>query len=197
MRVIEDFFPSWRASTVHESSPSERGASVRLARECSSYIPSQYLPHVPWGTSVNGVVSQNLEALTFADNSVDLHITQDVFEHIFDPEAAFREIGRTLRPGGAHIFTTPLTEKANPSQRCSSLRDGKIIHHLPPEYHGNPVSNEGSLVTMHWGYDICETIFKASGLFTEIVHLDLIHFGIRADLIEVLVSRKPKTVTPR
>jgi len=45
-----------------------------------------------------------------------LHLTQDVFEHMFDPAAAFREIVRTLQPGGAHVFTTPLVRKSEPTR---------------------------------------------------------------------------------
>jgi hypothetical protein len=69
--------------------------------------------------------------------------------------------------------------------------NGEIVHHLPPEYHGNPVSSEGSLVTMRWGYDITEHIARVSGLPTELVYLDAIELGIRAEYIEVMVTRKP------
>ena len=31
----------------------------------------------------DGVRCENLEALTFADSSIDLHVSQDVFEHLF------------------------------------------------------------------------------------------------------------------
>jgi hypothetical protein len=60
----------------------------------------------------------------------------------------------------------------------------------PPEYHRNPISAEGSLVTVHWGYDITNFIFETSGLFTEIVFLDILEYGIRAEYIEVLIVRK-------
>jgi len=60
----------------------------------------------------------------------------------------------------------------------------------PPEYHGNPISSEGSLVTVNWGYDITTFIFESSGLFTEIVFLDILECGIRAEYIEVLIARK-------
>jgi hypothetical protein len=43
---------------------------------------------------------------------------------------------------------------------------------------------KGSLVCMDWGYDICEFIFKASGVYTTIVCIDDISRGIRAELIE-------------
>jgi hypothetical protein len=67
-----------------------------------------------------------------------------------------------------------------------------VISHLePPVYHGNPISEEGSLVTVDWGYDICRHIFDACGLFTHLVYIDDLSRGIRAELIEVLVTLKP------
>ena len=65
------------------------------------------------GTIVNAVRCENLEHLTFDNESVDLHITQDVFEHLFDPAAAFREIARTLRLGGAHVLLLRSSEKTS------------------------------------------------------------------------------------
>ena len=44
--------------------------------------------------------NQNLEKLTYEDESFDVVITQDVFEHINEPFQAFKEIARVLKPGG-------------------------------------------------------------------------------------------------
>ena len=46
------------------------------------------------------------------------------------------------------------------------------------------------MVTVHWGYDIANFIFETSGLFTQIVFLDILECGIRAEYIEVLITRK-------
>ena len=43
--------------------------------------------------------------MTFENESFDLFITQDVFEHVMTPNKAFKEIERVLKPGGAHVFT--------------------------------------------------------------------------------------------
>ncbi len=190
--TLDHFFPTWPEKFVHESSPIGRGASLRLKRECRQYLPSQYFPGVAPGSLRDGVRCENIEAMTFADQSVDLHVSQDVMEHVFDPAAAFREIARTLKPGGAHVFTTPLVEKQNPSIVCATLQpDGKIVHHREPEYHGNPISADGSLVTRRWGYDIADVIAASSGLHTTIVHLHVPDQAIDAEYIEVMVTRKP------
>ena len=112
-------------------------------------------------------------------------------EHILNPVLAFVEIARTLKPGGAHIFTVPLINKDRPSEvRAKRDEQGSIIYLRTPEYHGNPIDPNGSLVCTDWGYDICDFIFKASGLFTTMVYIDDISRGIRAEYIEVLISRK-------
>jgi SAM-dependent methyltransferase len=195
MLVLEERFPDWRGLRIHESSPAPRGASERLARECARYTPSQFFPDLPPGSARGAVRCENLEALTFPDGSVDLHVSQDVFEHLFDPAAAWREIARTLRPGGAHVCTVPLVNKARPSRRrARRCPDGSVEHLLPAEYHGNPISPEGSLVTVDWGFDITQHVLAASGLASELVVIDRLDYGIRAEFIEILVSRKHGTI---
>jgi hypothetical protein len=191
MVVIEQFYPGWREAVIHESSPSDRGTSLRLAKECPRYIASQYFPDRTPGSLIHHVRCENLEALSFADESIDLHISQDVFEHVFHPRKAFKEIARTLRPGGMHIFTVPLVNKDKPSIRRARIDNGNITHLAPEQYHGNPVGNGKSLVTMDWGFDIARHIFESTGLFTHIVHIDDLSRGIRAEYIEVLVTIKP------
>jgi SAM-dependent methyltransferase len=39
--------------------------------------------------------------------SVDLAYSRAVMEHLTDPDAAYAEIARVLRPGGAYVFITP------------------------------------------------------------------------------------------
>lgn len=193
MKVISDYYPNWRDLAIHESSPGGRGVSIKLHNECKGYTASQFYPDITPGQVhlSSGYRCENLEKLTFSDKSFDLFISQDVMEHIFDPEAAFKEIARVLKPGGAHIFTVPLINKARTSEIWASRDEsGRVTYHREPEYHGNPVDSKGSLVTMHWGYDIASFITEIAGMPTVIIAIDNIDLGIRAEYIDVLVSIK-------
>jgi SAM-dependent methyltransferase len=192
MQVLKTLYPNWRSLRIHESSPAQRGASVRLASDCAGYVASQFDTSVPFGQKHPqwAYRSEDLEHQTFADASFDLVVTQDVFEHIFRPDLAIKEIARTLKPGGAHIMTTPLVNKEKPSFRRASLVRGDVVHHADPIYHGNPIDKTGSLVTVDWGFDIAAYLTQHSGLPTMLVQIDDIGLGIRADLIEVVVTQK-------
>ncbi len=189
---IETFFPNWKDLTIHESSPINRGASLKLKNNVAQYSASHYFKDHPLGEShESGFINQDLEKMTFVAESFDLFITQDVMEHIFNPAKAFSEIARILKPGGAHIFTVPLINKNNPSETWAVLNsDGSVSFVGNPEYHDSSIEKKGSIVTMHWGYDITNFILEHSGLYTTIVYIDNIDFGIRAEYIEVLISRK-------
>ncbi|MCI0422590.1 MAG: class I SAM-dependent methyltransferase [Acidobacteria bacterium] len=198
MHVLSQYFPNWHSLKVHESSPGWDIVSQRLARECRDYTASQFDPNIPSGELVEAprmpckkYRCENLEEQTFQDRSFDLVITQDVFEHVFHPDLAIREIVRTLKPGGATLMTVPIVRKSKPSRRRAALVAGKVINLVePPEFHGNPISGGGALVTIDWGFDIVGYLQQHSGLFFIMVQIDNIDLGIRADLIELLVGFK-------
>lgn len=181
--VLTDLYPNWRDLAVHESSPGNGGASAKLKRECPGYVSSQYTPDLPPSPA-----NQDLAAQSFPDASFDLVITQDVFEHLFEPDRVIAEIARTLKPGGAHIMSVPIVNKDRPTQRRASLVDGAIVHHAEPEYHGNPVDPNGSLVTFDWGYDIAAFLEQASAMPTRIVTPEDRSQGLLGEYLDIVVS---------
>lgn len=193
LKCIEDFFPEWRSLSLHESSPNliNCTSSQKLRQGSKSYIATQYFQGEELGKIVRGFRNEDLTRQTFADESFDLVISQDVMEHVFAPEKAFAEIARTLKPGGAHIFTVPLINKHKPTEPWAVLSDaGQVTFLHEPEFHGNPIDPDGSPVVTHWGYDILGVIDAAGPTRSEIVYIDDLSLGIRAEYIEVIVSRK-------
>ncbi|RED48367.1 class I SAM-dependent methyltransferase [Seonamhaeicola aphaedonensis] len=191
MLTIEKYYPNWKQLKIHESSPNNRGHSQKLRRLAKYYKETQFYPNEQLGALVKNVQNENLECQTFDDSSFDLVITSDVMEHIYNPEMAFREIHRTLKSGGAHIFSVPLVNKFNPTQRWAKKgEDDSPVFLYEPEWHGNPINKKGSPVTMHWGYDIVEFIKEYVDADTKIEYINNLDFGVRAEYIEIVVAKK-------
>ena len=189
--ALNMLIPNWRDIDMHECSPDLGASSQKLAAESKSYVASQYDRAIPFGSlhPEKGYRSENIEEQTFPDNAFDLVITQHVFEHIFHPDLAIREIARTLRPGGYYIMTMPWGGVER-SIRRASLLNGEVVHHMEPIYHGNPIDDEGSLVTIDWGYDVAGYLNAHSGLATSILLFDNLEKGMRGSSIDVIACRK-------
>jgi hypothetical protein len=193
--VLLRHFPDWRRQSIHESSPGHRGLSVKLARSCGNYIPSQFYPDKALGRLINGFRNENLEAQTFSDNSFDIVITQDVMEHVNDPAMVFKEIARTLKPGGMYLFTTPTYKELSKSERRARyLPDGGVEYFAEPEYHGNPIDNSGSLVTFHFGHDLAQLAQEWSEMNVEVVRFCHPHYGILGEFTDVYTVSKTSLV---
>lgn len=190
--VLQALEPDWRKKRIHESSPGGWAFSPKLRRECADYVPTQYAPDRPFGQPGPDKTWQNedLENQTFPDASFDIVVTQDVFEHLFDPHRAAREIARTLREGGLYIMTVPVVRKFGVSQRRAARSKNGIRHLLPEQYHGNPVGDGRSLVTIDWAYDIGASLTAASGLPFVVLLLDDMRMGIRDPHNAILYARK-------
>jgi SAM-dependent methyltransferase len=184
--ILDTHFAGWENLSVHESSPT----NDFIARYCHRYSSSQYFDGVPSGKLVNGVRCENLERLSLEDDSVDIFITQDVFEHVFHPELAAREIRRVLKPGGAHVFTVPKLGWVPLSEPRARLSASGIEYLKEASYHGNPVGDGKALVTWDYGADFESLIDGWSGLTTTICAEANRALGIDGEFREVFVSRK-------
>lgn len=190
--ALEIFRPEWRDMQVHECAPSDRAVSHRLARDCKHYIGSQYFPDLARGEIRDGIRSEDLEALSFSDQSLDLHLHLDVMEHVNRPDKALREMCRTLRPGGLAIFTTPVYPELAENQRKAIYFGDGIEHLAPPEYHGNPIDEAGgALVTFHYGRNFSDLIrtWEPNFAVTHLIPNDP-SIGAVGDFRDVFVLRR-------
>lgn len=115
---------------------------------------------------LEGVQHEDVTRLSFESDSLDLIISNDVFEHIPNPKTAFTECARVLRTGGVMLATLPFHVDVDSSITRASIADGELVNLLPPMYHGNPVSSGGSLVFTDFGWDVIEHLKQAG--FSEV-----------------------------
>lgn len=186
--ILDLLFPKWRRMRIHESSPSPPSLSVG----CRHYGSSQYLAGVRPGTSQKGIRCENLEALTFASDTFDIFITQDVMEHVFHPAKALQEIHRTLKSGGAHVFTAPKHADLAVSRcRARISPAGDVEHLMPEEYHGNPIGDGRALVTWDYGSDFERLASEWVGTSVTTYNTVDRQRGLDAAFNEVFVIVKP------
>jgi SAM-dependent methyltransferase len=129
------------------------GPIHNFLKDLPHYICSEYFDDIPNGTrNKDGILCENLQDLSFPDETFDLVITQDVLEHVAYPEKAFSEINRVLKPGGYHIFTIPYHEGKKTLRRIT-IEEGKKTLMYPPVYHGDPLREKGAPVYTDFGED--------------------------------------------
>ncbi len=125
----------------------------------SVYRPGQ----APGSDLGSHVTVQNLEKLTFPDNSFDVVITSDVMEHVRLDDRAHAEIARVLNPGGVYLFTVPhfrhqrdTLTRVKVVDPADSSKDEFV---LEPEYHGDANSDGGGALSFRaYGTEIDETL---------------------------------------
>lgn len=134
---------------------------------------SEFLdPQMESGRIINGIQHQDITRLSFADQTFDLSVCLEVLEHVPDYLKAFSELARVTKVGGRVFITVPFIEKNEQTViRASFDQRGELIHHLPPEYHGDPVNEQGGILCFqHFGWDMLGQL-KTAGFSDVKVHL--------------------------
>lgn len=171
-------------------------ASTVLFRQLQSFmkdiIGSEYLgDHLAGGTVVNGVMHQDALNLSFDDSMFDVMVSCDVFEHVADYRKALREAWRCLVPGGELVVSVPIfKDRYENVARTVRNEKGELSYLLPPVYHGNPLSGQGSLVFQEFGWHFLDDLREAG--FRE--SYGLVYFsvskGYLGELPVVFIARK-------
>lgn len=118
---------------------------------CSEYLGPDHAP----GERVGDVFHEDLMGLSYADDSFDLVLSSDVFEHVPEPYVGHAEVHRVLKPGGHHVFTVPFHhDRVSDEIRARVHEDGHIEHVAPPIYHDTPAARQDILVFTIFGLEM-------------------------------------------
>jgi SAM-dependent methyltransferase len=132
-----------------------------LKKRYKRLIYSEFYDNVVPGDFRKGIQCQDVQQLTYQDEIFDLITSTEVFEHVPDDSKGFKEIFRVLKKGGYFIFTVPLSDTEKTIER-TFIRNGEIIHVLPPEYHGDRIRGiRNVLAFRNYGMDIREKLQSA------------------------------------
>lgn len=187
--VLEKYCPKYKDAFIHESSPVQRGISAKL-NKLNNYHGSHFFPEDE-RDKIDSFFNINLENQNFEDDSFDVFIALDVLEHVFRPDLAFQEIFRTLKPGGLAFLTFPIQKHLVDGLQVRALSQPEgIVYLLEPEFHGNPIDEKGSLVTIDYGYDIHQQISMWTRFNVEIIRFSSLAYGIVGEFTEVIVCKK-------
>ena len=160
INVISRTVPDSESKTAYELSSS--GPLVEyLSRHFAGLTTSEYFDNLPPGKSIHGIRCEDVQNLSFPDSSFDICTSTEVFEHVADDHAGFKEIRRVLKGSGYFIFTVPLHNSDKTMERAYQ-DDSKIIHILPASYHSDKIRGTGNvLVYRDYGNDITERLVDA------------------------------------
>jgi SAM-dependent methyltransferase len=135
-----------------------------LGSRYADLVGSEYLGEkLPRGAADSrGVRNEDLTRLTFPDESFDVLLSFDCFEHMPDFVAGMREVARVLKPGGRMMWTVPFRADLQRNLVRASLgAGGEFVHHEPPEYHGDPINAAGCLCFTHFGWEMLAQVKEA------------------------------------
>lgn len=136
-------------------------------------IASQYEAGRQPGEIFEGVRYEDLTSLSFSDDEFDCIVCMEVLEHIPDYLASLREMARVLKPGGQALLSFPWLGRDTYDHlvRAELLPDGTINHILPPEYHGDPASQQDILSFRAFGWKILDELRSAGFRTASVIYL--------------------------
>jgi SAM-dependent methyltransferase len=168
----------------------ERGPVRRRLATLPHYVESRYTPEATLGDALgDGVTVQDLQQLTFPDESFDLIMSSHVMEHVPDPWQALAEVRRVLRPGGRYVFSIPWRKDPLVETLARAVAEPDGVRHLrDPVYHDAP--DGASLVFHEFGADLVERA-AVVGLSARVIRPHLPVRVANRDVVVVAARRDP------
>ncbi|MBK1707357.1 class I SAM-dependent methyltransferase [Halochromatium glycolicum] len=153
--------PTLKSQSVYELSC--RGSLFRFLQHHSNSVTcSEYFDDVVPGEYKNAAQCQDVQKLTYLDESFDICTSTEVFEHVPNDSLGFAEICRVLKSTGVFVFTVPIDLNNITIERATPLPQGGVHHLLPAEYHGDPLCKDNKILAYrNYGADILDRLLDS------------------------------------
>ena len=133
-----------------------------IQREIPDAIGFEYLGDTYKEKAYGEIRCEDICNLDFPDETFDLIVSNDVFEHVIDYEKAFGEAFRVLKPGGKMIFTVPFDGNSKETKKKAVQGEQGIIATEEEWYHSNPILGlPPMLVCQLFGWDMTDALKQA------------------------------------
>ncbi len=166
--VLEKLALNWEDKKIYELS--SRGPFFNFLHKRACHLTySEYFDDVTPGAYRGAVQCQDVQELTYGNESFDICTSTEVFEHVPNDLKGFREIYRVLKSGGFFLFTVPLSDRKKTVERVR-LNEGKHIYLEKAEYHDDHIRGAGTVLCYrNYGLDIVEKLSQANFKNIEII----------------------------
>ncbi len=168
IHVFEDYFKAKKTDSIYLTEQCTMLGKWMQKKysniECSEYLSNcseinqEHLQHY---INPYKLKHQDLTNLTYKTNLFDYVLSFDCFEHIPNYKKAFLECLKVLKPGGKLMWSVPFDRNLKSTLvRASIDKHGEIKHHVEPEYHGDPTSEDGCLSFYTFGWDLLDELLE-------------------------------------
>lgn len=155
-----------------------------LRKNFGEVVTSEYFPEIELGKLHRGMLNQDVQRLTFADESFDLVTSNQVFEHVPYDILGFKECWRVLKPRGSMIFSVPLYD-LDETRQVAVLENGNIRWLGEPDYHDSRLGGSKSVPTFwhHSVRDILARVNSAGFSHAELVEIFITPYQVAPSIV--------------
>jgi len=156
-------WPADKSRTILESSA--RGPHAVILAEKFAYCAPEFDPaKIAAGAPPEQYA--DFQNLSFGDAAFDVVLASDVFEHVRDDAAGYKDVFRVLKPGGTFILTVPYSHELEKTTRRVNTDGDRDVMIMEPEYHGG---GGHTLAYRNYGRDLL-SLLHSTGF--SVVHQD-------------------------
>jgi len=154
--------------------PCPRGPQAMFLRDKFDYYAPEFDPEkIRAGAAPEAYA--DLQNLSFADETFDVIITSDVFEHVREEVKGYREVYRTLKKGGTFLLTVPYDHQREKSIVRVAVEGDQNIFLMEPRYHGG---GGATLAYREYGRDLLD-LLRSVGFSVGYVEAGIPRFQIQ------------------